>query len=90
MALVSTMPEKGGQAKVYDIPEADLAKYEAVEGTKATYDEAKDKVAEGKALSAGVDLDKMEVQAYSDICICYFTYHGVLYYKYIYCWEPCP
>ena len=39
------MPEKGGQAKVYDIPDADLAKYEAVEGTKATYDEAKEKIA---------------------------------------------
>jgi hypothetical protein len=84
------MPEKGGQAKVYDIPDADLSKYEAVEGTKASYDEAKDKVAEGKALAAGVDLDKADVQAYSDICICYFTYRGVLYYKYIYCWEPCP
>jgi hypothetical protein len=32
------MPEKGQQAKVYDIPDADLSKYEAVEGTKATYE----------------------------------------------------
>jgi hypothetical protein len=70
MALVSTMPEKGQQAKVYDIPEDQLAKFDVVEGTKATYDE--------------------DVQAYSDICICYFWWRGVLYYRYQYCWQDCP
>ncbi len=44
----------------------------------------------GEELAGAVDLDKMDVQAYSDICICYFRYHGRLYYKYIYCWQHCP
>ena len=57
---------------------------------KATYDEAKDKIAGGKELSAGVDLEKADVQAYSDICICYFWWRGVLYYRYQYCWQSCP
>ena len=90
MALVSTMPEKGQQAKVYDIPDAELAKFDAVEGVKETYDEAKDKVASGKELGSGVDLDKADVQAYSDICVCYFWWRGTLYYRYQYCWQDCP
>lgn len=90
MALVSTMPQKGQQAKVYDIPDSDLAKYQAVESTKATYDEAKDKISSGTQIAGGVDLEKADVQAYSDICICYWTWRGILYYRYQYCWEPCP
>ena len=58
--------------------------------TQALYDEAKDKIAGGKELGAGVDLDKADVQAYSDICICYFWWRGVLYYRYQYCWQDCP
>jgi len=38
----------GTPAKVFDIPEADLSKYEAVEVTKTTYDEGKDRIAEGE------------------------------------------
>jgi hypothetical protein len=90
MPLVSTMPEKGGQAKVYDIPDADLAKYETVEATKGTYDEAKDKIAGAKELAGGVDLDKADVKAYSDIYICYFWWRGVLYYRWCYSWQECP
>ena len=90
MSLVSTMPQKGQEAKVYDIPDSDLAKYQSVDGTKATYDEAKDKIASGKEIAGGIDLDKTDVQAYSDLCICYFWWNGVLYYRYQPCWASCP
>ena len=92
MAIVSTMPKKGETAKAYDIPDAELSKYTEVQATKGTYDETQDKIqgAEEIGGSGAVDLDKMDVQAYSDICICYFTYGGRVYYKYIYCWQDCP
>ena len=41
MPLVTTVPQKGESAKVYDIPEADLSNYESVEATQASYEEAK-------------------------------------------------
>jgi hypothetical protein len=90
--LVTTLPKLGTQAKVYDVPEADLSKYETVEATKTTYDEGKDLIAKGEEVAGGMQLDKMDVQAYgNDICICYFWWHGVLYYRYCYsCNSPCP
>jgi len=90
MALVSTMPEKGQQAKVYDIPDSDLAKYKAVEANQTSYDEGKDRLAEGKEMAGGIDLDKQEVQAYNDICICWIKIGGTWYYRYQYCWQDCP
>ncbi len=89
MALVSTMPEKGQQAKVYDVPDADLAKFPAVESKKDTYEEGKEKVASGKELAGGIELDKADVQAYGNICICWYHWYGRWYYKYVYCWQYC-
>jgi len=90
MAIVTTMPKKGEAGKVYDVPDAELQKFQEVEATKSTYDEGKSQIQGGEELAGAVDLDKMDVQAYSDICICYFRYYGRLYYKYIYCWQSCP
>jgi hypothetical protein len=69
-----------------------LSKYETVEATKTTYDEGKDLIAKGEEVAGGMQLDKMDVQAYgNDICNCYFWLHGVLYYRYCYsCSAPCP
>ena len=64
MSLVSTMPKKGEQAKVYDVPDAELAKYEAVEAKQTSYDEGKDRLAEGEEIAGGVEFDKGDVQAY--------------------------
>ena len=88
--LVTTLPKKGSEAKVFNIPEADLSKYETVEATMTTYDEGKDRVAEGEQIEGGLQLDKIDVQAYSEICICYYWWRGVLYYKYCYCSCSCP
>ncbi len=63
MALVSTMPAKGQTAKVYDIPDAELAKFKTLEATKSTYEEGKDKIASGKEIAGGVDLDKTDVKS---------------------------
>ncbi len=90
MAIVTTMPSKGGTAKVYDVPDAELSKYTEVEATKATYDEGQSQIQGAEELGGALDLDKMDVQAYSDICICYFRWGRRLYYKYIYCWQSCP
>ena len=90
MALVSTMPAKGQEAKVYDIPDAELSKFKTVEGKQAPYDEAKDKVSEGTELAGGIDLDKADVQAYGHVCICYFVWGGRWWYRYQYCWQHCP
>ena len=89
MALVTTVPIKGEEAKAYDIPEADLAKYEAVEAKQEPYDQAKD-VSGGTQLAGSMDVSKEDVQAYGNICICYFWWRGVLYYRYQYCWQHCP
>jgi hypothetical protein len=69
MALVTTVPTGGEEPKVYDIPEGELSKYEAVEAKQEPYDAAKDKVSEGTKLAGGVDLDKEDVQAYGNVCI---------------------
>jgi hypothetical protein len=90
MALVTTVPFEGGEAKVYDIPDGDLAKYEAVEAKNEPYDQAKDTVSGGTQMAGGIDLDKEDVQAYGRICICYFWWGGRLYYRYQYCWQHCP
>ena len=90
MPLVTTVPTKGESAKVYDIPEGDLSKYEAVEATQSSYEEAKDKISGGQELAGGLEIDKTDVQAYGGICICYFWWRGVLYYRYQYCWQHCP
>jgi hypothetical protein len=89
MSLVTTLPVKGEQPKVYEIPDADLGKYQVVEGKKDTYAEGKDKLASGKELAGGIDLEKADVQAYSDICICWYYWYGVWYYRYVYCWQWC-
>jgi len=90
MALVSTMPAKGQQAKVYDIPDAELAKFQTVDATQASYEEGKEKVSGGKELAGSLDLDKADVQAYHHVCICYFWWGGQWWYKYQYCWQHCP
>ena len=91
MSLVTTLPDKGNQAKVYDIPAEELAKYESLEVNKTTYDEGKDRLADGKEIGGGLQLDKLDVQAYADdICICYYWWRGVLYYRYCYCNCSCP
>lgn len=90
MALVSTMPAKGQDAKVYDIPDSELAKFQAVEGQQTPYDDAKDKIADGAELAGGIDLDKADVQAYGHVCVCYFWWGGRWWYRYQYCWQHCP
>ena len=45
MSLVTTMPKKGEGSKVYDVPDAELAKYEALEANQTSYDEGKERVA---------------------------------------------
>ena len=90
MPLVTTVPKKGESARVFDVPDADLSKYEAVEATQSSYEEAKDKIAGGQELAGGLEIDKADVQAYGHICICYFWWGGVLYYRYQYCWQHCP
>ena len=84
------MPIKGEKAKVYDIPDADLAKYQALETNQTTYDEGKDRIAKGEKIVGGLDLDKTEVQAYSHICICWIHFGHRWYYRYQYCWQSCP
>lgn len=90
MALVSTMPAKGQTAKVYDIPDAELAKFKTLEATKSTYEEGKEKIASGKEMAGGVDLDKTDVQAYGDLCICYIWDGYQWWYRYQPCWASCP
>ena len=89
MSLVTTVPKKGEDAKVYDVPEAELAKYEAVEASQTSYEEGKDRLAEGEEL-AGVEFDKDDVQAYGNICICWIRMGHRWYYRYQYCWQSCP
>ena len=90
MALVTTVPTGGEQAKVYDIPESELSKYEAIETKQEPYEQAKDTVSGGTQVAGGVDISKEDVQAYSEICICYWWWRGVLYYRTQYCWQSCP
>jgi len=89
MALVTTIAKKGEQSKVYDVPEAELAKYEAAEANQTSYEEGKDKLAEGEEL-AGLEFDKGDVQAYGNICICWIRMGHRWYYRYQYCWQSCP
>jgi hypothetical protein len=63
MPLVSTLPKKGESAKVYDVPEAELAKYQAVEAKQTSYDEGKDRLGEGEEIAGSIDIDKSDVQA---------------------------
>ena len=90
MPLVTTLPKKGESAKAYDIPESDLAKYQAVEAKQTSYDEGKDRVGEGEEIAGGIELDKADVQAYSHICICWIHLGHRWYYRYQYCWQSCP
>jgi len=48
MSLVTTMPKKGEGSKVYDVPDAELAKYEPLEAKQTSYEEGKDRIAEGE------------------------------------------
>lgn len=90
MSLVTTIPKKGEQSKVYDVPEADLAKYEALEAKQTTYDEGKDQLAEGEEMAGSVEIDTSDVQAYGNICICWIHLGRRWYYRYQYCWQHCP
>lgn len=89
MALVTTIAKKGEQSKVFDVPDAELAKYEAAEAKQTSYEEGKDRLAEGEEL-AGLELDKGDVQAYGNICICWIRMGHRWYYRYQYCWQSCP
>jgi len=91
MAIVSTMPEKGQEAKVYDIPDADLASYTPVEGEKTQHGEKKEGAEDAQELggSGSIDLSKMEVQAYGDVCICWYRVRRRWYYRYVWCWQSC-
>jgi hypothetical protein len=89
MPLVTTVPKKGEEARVFDVPDAELAKYEAVEASQTSYEEGKDRLAEGEEL-AGVEFDKGDVQAYGNICICWIHIGRRWYYRYQYCWQSCP
>ena len=53
------------------------SKYESVEGTKAPTT-SEGQIAGGKELGAGVDLDKADVQAYSDHLHLLLWWRGVL------------
>jgi len=44
MSLVTTMPKKGEGSKVYDVPDAELAKYEPLEAKQTSYEEGKDRI----------------------------------------------
>jgi hypothetical protein len=90
MPLVTTLPKKGGSAKAYDIPESELAKYEAVEAKQTSYDEGKGRVGEGEEIAGGIEIDQADVQAYSNICICWIHIGHRWYYRYQYCWQSCP
>ena len=90
MSLVTTMPKKGEQSRVYDIPDAELARYESLEAKQTTYDEGKDRLPEGEEIAGGVELDQKDVQAYGDICICWIHLGKRWYYRYQYCWQSCP
>ena len=90
MALVTTIAKKGEQSKVYDVPEADLTKYEALETQQTTYEEGKDRVAEGEERAGSVEFDTGDVQAYGNICICWIHIGRRWYYRYQYCWQNCP
>lgn len=92
MALVTTVPKMGEQSKAYHIPDEDLAKYEAVETKQTQYEE---KVAEAEGAeelggAGALELDKVEVQAYSHICWCYFRWRGRWWRRLQYCWQSCP
>lgn len=89
MSLVTTVPQKGQEPKVFDIPDAELAKYEAVEASQTSLDEGKERIAEGEQLAGGLDLDKTDVQAYGHICICWYRIRRRWYYRYVYCWQYC-
>ena len=88
MPLVTTLPKKGESAKAYDIPDSELAKYEAVEAKQTSYDEGKDRVGEGEEIAGGMEIG--DVQAYSNICICWIHIGHRWYYRYQYCWQSCP
>jgi hypothetical protein len=90
MSLVTTLPLKGEAAKVYDIPDSDLAKYQALETNQTPYEEGQDKIAKSQQMAGGLDLDKADVQAYSHICICWIRWGHTWYYRYQYCWQSCP
>jgi hypothetical protein len=90
MSLVSTLPKKGDQAKVYDVPDAELARYEALEANQTTFAEGKDRLGEAEEIAGGVEFNKDDVEAYGDICICWIHVGRRWYYRYQYCWQSCP
>lgn len=90
MPLVTTLPKKGEPAKTYNIPESELAKYEAVAAKQTSYDEGKDRVSEAEQIAGGLDVDTSDVQAYSNLCICWFLVGHRIYYRYQDCWQSCP
>ena len=90
MSLVTTLPQKGQEAKIYEIPDSELAKFEAAEANQTSYDEGKEKLSSGEQLAGGLDLDDKDVQAYGNICICWIRIGRRWYYRYQYCWQHCP
>ena len=92
MAVVTTMPEKGGSTKAYEIPDEELSKYQQVEAQKTQYDETPEGAEKGSDNELGGALDMQQlgdVQAYHHICICWYRIRHRWYYRYVYCWEYC-
>ena len=88
MAIVSTTPKPGDQPKFYDIPDADLQKYEALDIRDIGEDEPLPAEAEkaGQIEAPGAAMKEDEVQAYRHRrirrCIVYNRRTGYIYYWY--------
>jgi hypothetical protein len=53
------------QSRAYDVPEAELARYESLEAKLTPYDEGKDGLPEGEEIAGGVEFDQKDVHARS-------------------------
>lgn len=88
MAIVSTLPQMGGEPTFYEIPDADLEKYQALEIKAVGEDENPPEGAEkAEQIEApGAAQPEAEVQAYRRRhlarCFVYNRYTGYIYYWY--------
>ena len=89
MAIVSTLPKAGGgQPTFYDVPDADLQKYEALDIRSVGEDEGMpEEAGSAEQIEApGAAMPESEVQAYGGRrirrCIVYNRRTGYIYYWY--------
>lgn len=70
MAILSTLPQEGGEPTYYNIPDDQLSGFEQIEMKKVSSSEGD--TSKGQQVDApGAVKVEGDVQAYNDVCICY-------------------